>query len=238
MANGYQYENKPRNIFRFGLAVIRVMRDPENINEAAIVELTFNRSRWGKKLARWDLVAKELVEDYPQLAPVVAARKRLARIDLDALIALPTNTFGNTFGKLEKQRGIDPNLIDPLPADTDGEWVMAHVYETHDFWHVITGFGFDMEGEYGVGGVYLGQMRNNSFLVFMTALLLLKDIWKDRDNLGKHLRAFCDGYEIGQRSLPMIGLDWSQLWQRDMEELRQELNISEAGRMDITALAA
>lgn len=48
MANGYQYDNKPRNIFRFGLAVIRLMRDPENIDEAAIVELTFNRSRWGK----------------------------------------------------------------------------------------------------------------------------------------------------------------------------------------------
>ena len=238
MANGYQFENRPRNIFRFGLAVLRVMRDPDNTSEAGIVELTFNRSRWGKKLARWDLVAKEMVEDYPQLAPIVAARKRLARVDLDALIALPTNTLGHTLAKLELARGIDPNLIDPLPADTDGEWVMAHVYETHDFWHVLTGFGFDMEGEYGVAGVYMGQLRNNTFLAFMLSVVLLKDVWKDRDHLGQHMRAFCDGYEIGQRSQPMVGLDWSQLWHRDMEELRQELNISEAGRIDTTALAA
>ncbi|MEZ5572238.1 MAG: hypothetical protein R3E64_09450 [Halioglobus sp.] len=68
MANGYQYENKPRNIFRFALALWRVMRDPENTKEAGIVELTFNRSRWGKKLARWDRVA-ELVGGLPATRP-------------------------------------------------------------------------------------------------------------------------------------------------------------------------
>lgn len=238
MANGYQFENKPRNIFRFGLALARVMRDPENTSEAAIVELTFNRSRWGKKVSRWDLVAKELMENYPQLVPVVEAGERLAKIDLDALLALPTNTFGHTFAQLEKQRGIDPNLIDPLPADTDGEWVMAHLYETHDFWHVLTGFGFDMEGEFGVAGVYMAQLRNFGFGGFMLSILMMKTTWKDRDQLGEQMQAFCDGYQIGRRSQPLIGLDWSQLWERDMEDLRQELNISEAGRMDITALAA
>jgi len=35
-----------------------------------------------------------------------------------------------------------------------------------------------------------------------------------------------------------VGLDWSQLWHRDLEELRRELNITEAGRIDQTALAA
>ena len=238
MANGYQFENKPRNIFRFGLAVLRVLRDPDNTKEAGIVELTFNRSRWGKKLARWDLVAQELVADYPQLTPVFSARERLAKVDLDALIALPSNTLGHTLAKLEMQRGIDPNLVDPLPADSDGEWLMAHMYETHDFWHVLTGFGFDMEGEYGVAGVYMGQMRNNTFLAFMLALILVKDLWKDRDHIGEHIRAFCEGHRIGQRSQPMIGLDWSQLWERDMEELRRELNISEAGRIEKAALAA
>jgi ubiquinone biosynthesis protein COQ4 len=238
MANGYQYDNKPRNIFRFGLAVLRVMRDPENTEEAAIVELTFNRSRWGKKVSRWDLVAQELVADYPQLAPVVAARERLAKVDLDALIALPTNTLGHTLAKLELARGIDPNLVDPLPHDSDGEWVMAHMYETHDFWHVLTGFGFDMEGEFGVAGVYMGQLRNVTFFAFMLSILLMKNVWKDRDQLGIRMRAFSEGYQIGQRSQPLIGLDWSQLWHRDMEELRRELNISEAGRIDTTALAA
>jgi ubiquinone biosynthesis protein Coq4 len=112
------------------------------------------------------------------------------------------------------------------------------LYETHDFWHVLTGFGFNMEGEFGVAGVYLSQLRNNTFFAFMLALVLVKDIWKDRDHLGEHLRAFCEGYQIGRRSLPLVGLNWSQLWQRDIEELRRELNISAEGRIEKTALAA
>jgi ubiquinone biosynthesis protein Coq4 len=81
-------------------------------------------------------------------------------------------------------------------------------------------------------------LRNNTFFAFMIALVLVKDIWKDRDHLGEHLRAYCEGYQIGQRSQPLVGLNWSQLWRRDIEELRQELDISEAGRIDKTALAA
>ena len=238
MANGYQYENKPRNVFRFALGLWRLMRDPENTKEAGVVELTFNRSRWGKKLARWDRVAEELVQDYPQLAPVVASRKRLARVDLEALIALPPNTLGHTLAKLEMQRGIDPNLVDPLPDNDDGEWLVAHLYETHDFWHVLTGFAFNEEGEYGVAGVYLGQLPNATFFAFMVSIVMMKTVWKDGDQLGKQFRALCEGYQIGQRSLPMVGLDWSQLWHRDLEELRRELNITEAGRIDQTALAA
>jgi len=115
---------------------------------------------------------------------------------------------------------------------------VAHLYETHDFWHVLTGFAFNEEGEYGVAGVYLGQLRNATFFAFMLSIVLAKTVWKDGDQLGKQFRALVEGYQIGQRSLPMVGLDWSQLWHRDLEELRRELNITEAGRIDQTALAA
>jgi len=140
--------------------------------------------------------------------------------------------------KLEIARGCDPNLINPLPIDSDGEWLVAHLYETHDFWHVLTGFDFDMEGEFGVGGFYLAQLPGCTFFAFMTSLLMLKTVWKERDQLAVQIQAFCQGYEIGQRSSPLIGLDWSQLWYRDLDELRQELGIVEAGRIDITAIAA
>ena len=48
MKNGYQYENRPRNIFRFALAVWRILQDAENTHEAAIVELP------GQELAEGD----------------------------------------------------------------------------------------------------------------------------------------------------------------------------------------
>ena len=59
-----KYSYKPKNPFRTALALWRVVKDSEdagaNIEEAAIVQFAFNRSRWGRKIARWDLLAQEV----------------------------------------------------------------------------------------------------------------------------------------------------------------------------------
>ncbi len=238
MKNSYQYENRPRNVFRFALAVWRVLKDADNTHEAAIVELTFNRSRWGKNIARWDQVASELVETYPEIAPELQSRHRLPRVDLDELAALPVGTLGHTLAVVERKRNYDPNLIDPLPDDSEGDWVMAHLYETHDFWHVLTGFDFDLEGELGVGGVYMAQLPNATFFGFMLAVIMLKVVWKHPEQHGDILAAFNEGYRIGKRCKPLIGLDWQSLWSRDLKELRRELNIDDAGRIEAFAEAA
>ena len=238
MKDGYQYENRPRNVFRFGLALWRVLKDPENTQEAAIVELTFNRSRWGRKVARWDQVAAELTAQHPQLKPVVDARPRLSRVDLDELHALPVGTLGHTLAVVERKRNYDPNLIDPLPDDSEGDWLIAHMYETHDFWHVLTGFNFDLEGELGVAGVYMAQLPNATFFGFMLSIIMLKIVWQNPGEHGAMFAALNQGYQIGQRCEPLLGLDWQELWHRDLDELRRELGIDEAGRLEAFAQAA
>jgi ubiquinone biosynthesis protein COQ4 len=242
MADGYKVENKPRGVFRFGLAVWRLLKNLDNldanIEEAGIVELTFNRSRWGRKIARWDLVAAEAAAQDPAVAAAISTKHRLERIELDQLKALPPGTFGHEFAVVQIKRGVDPNLVDPLPGDTDGEWLMAHMYETHDFWHFICGFGFDMEGECGVGGVYMAQQPKNTFFSFMLAMIALENVWKNRDKLPLHVSAFCRGYDIGRKARPLTGLDWQELWARDLEEVREELGISAANRPDTIPLAA
>ena len=117
-----KFSYKPRNIFRAGLALWRVLRDSEdtnaNVEEAAIVEFAFNRSRWGQKIARWDLLASEATQSSPDVARLMNARTRLPEVDLNALAALPTGTLGHTFATVARRRGIDPNLVEKMPATT------------------------------------------------------------------------------------------------------------------------
>ena len=232
MATAYKVGNKPRGRLRFGLALWRMLKDLDNIDdhleEAGIVELTFNRSRWGRKLARWDLVAAEAAAEDSAVAAAIADKHRMDIVDLEHLKSLPPGTFGHEFAVVQMARGVDPNLVDPLPGDTDGEWLMAHMYETHDFWHFICGFGFDLEGEFGVGGVYMAQQPKNTFFAFMIALLTLENVWKNRDKLPLNIRAFCNGYEIGRKARPLTGLHWEDLWARDLHEVREEFGISSA----------
>ncbi|MFQ3199298.1 MAG: ubiquinone biosynthesis protein COQ4 [Zhongshania sp.] len=232
---GYKYSSKPRNLFRTMLATWRVLKDNENLDanvaEAAIVEIYFNRSRPGRKIARWDLLAKELIDQHPEVTEAMNIKRRISRVDLHKLIAMPVGSFGHTFAQLSLDRGIDPNIVEPLPDTTDADWLIAHLYETHDFWHVLTGNYFNMDGEYGVAGFYMAQMPKFSFIAFFMSLLTLQHVWKKRDDLGSIHRAFYEGYTCGLNAKCVVGLDWESVYSTNLQELRTSLGIVEAGKL-------
>jgi ubiquinone biosynthesis protein Coq4 len=241
MASG-KYSYKPRNLLRTGLALWRVLRDTEdtnaNVYEAAIVEFAFNRSRWGRRVARWDLLAAEAAATSDEVASLMQARVRLPDVDLDALAELPPGSLGRTFAELALKRGIDPNLVEKMPADSDGDWLMASAYETHDFWHLITGFYYNLEGEFGVAGFYMGQLPRFSFIAFFSAILMIRTVWNDRDAVATHTRAFVEGYEMGRRARCLFGLNWAEVYDQNLDELRAQWRVEQAGRIPEPAMAA
>ncbi|NKB98688.1 MAG: hypothetical protein GKR90_09390 [Pseudomonadales bacterium] len=236
-----RYSYKPRNPFRAGLALWRVARENEpdaNLEEVAIVQFAFNRSRWGKKIARWDLLAQEVSDNSAEAKQLMQMRARLPEVDLAALAALPVDSVGHTYARFATERGIDPNLVEKMPSETDADWLMAYTYETHDLWHLLTGFYYDLEGEFGVAGFYMGQMPKFSFIAFFTSILALKTVWSDRDALAAYTRAFVEGYEMGQQARCLVGVDWASTYHRDLEELRSEWGVRSANKFPELALAA
>jgi ubiquinone biosynthesis protein Coq4 len=237
-----KYSYQPRNLLRTTLALWRVLKDTEdtnaNIEEAAIVEFAFNRSRWGRKIARWDLLATEAAASSPEVARLMEARTRLPEVDLDALSALPAGSLGHNFAAVIRQRGIDPDPVERMPTETDGDWLMAYAYETHDLWHLMTGFYYNLEGEFGVAGFYMGQLPKFSFIAFFSSILMLRTVWNDRDAVASHTRAFVDGYEMGRRANCLFGLDWASAYARDLAELRTEWQVTPAGTFPELPVAA
>ena len=117
---------RPKNPFRTALALWRVVKDSEdagaNIEEAAIVLFAFNRSRWGRKIARWDLLAQEVGQSSAEAKQLMQNRVRLPEVDLQALAALPIGSVGRKFAAVAAERDIDPNLVEKMPAETDADW--------------------------------------------------------------------------------------------------------------------
>jgi ubiquinone biosynthesis protein Coq4 len=224
------------------LALWRVLRDGEdakaNVEEATIVQFAFNRSRWGRKIARWDLLASEVAARSAEAAALMRDRVRLPPIDLDQLAALPGGTLGHEFAAYARKRGINPNAVEKMPADNDGDWLMAYSYETHDLWHLLTGFYYDLEGEFGVAGFYMGQMPKYSFVAFFTSILMLRTVWNDRDAIATHIAAFVKGYELGKAAKCLVGLDWAAAFDRDLHALRLEWGVRSAGKFPATASMA
>ena len=209
-----------------------------NLEEATIVQFAFNRSRWGRKIARWDLLAQEVASASPEAAALMNRRVRLPEIDLDQLAALPKDTLGYAFAVHARARGIDPNAVERMPAETDGDWLMAYSYETHDLWHLLTGFYYNLEGEFGVAGFYMGQMPRHSFVAFFTSILMLRTVWNDRNAIADHTAAFLKGYELGREAKCVVGLDWTSAFDRNLEELRVEWCVTSVEKFPELAVAA
>jgi ubiquinone biosynthesis protein Coq4 len=223
--SAYAYSERPtRNPLRYLAAVWRLIRsDPaESTDDAAIVEMGFIRSRFGRRFARWDETLGQLKQQ-PLAREALARRQPFGPIDLAALEMLPEGTLGRVFADHCRNRNLDPNLVHVPPTDDVG-WMLNHLYQTHDIWHVVSGWGNDLEGEVGLGHFYCGQLGSPAFFGYMMALILLNVVWR-RSDLGAVLAASAAGYRAGRRAEPMFGTDWSELWPIPIDEVRRRFAI-------------
>lgn len=219
-ASEYAYSATPtRNPFRYARALWRlVLKDPERTTpEAAIVEIGFARSRRGRRFARWDQTLAILAKN-PQTARALVERRAFGPIVLDDLDALPEGTLGRVFVDHCRARQIDPNLIQ-IPPDDEVGWFLNHLYQTHDIWHVVTGWGNDLIGEVGLGGFYCGQLRSPTFFGFMLAIIMMNVIYR-RADLDVILDAFTAGYRAGKHAEPLFGTSWDELWTMPVDDVR------------------
>ncbi|MGD0527322.1 MAG: Coq4 family protein, partial [Polyangiaceae bacterium] len=83
--------------------------------------------------------------------------KHRVRFDLAELDALPPGTLGRVFADHMRKNGLDPAAIPTLAAGDDLEFLRAHLYETHDIWHAVTGYDTDVAGELGLQAFYAAQ---------------------------------------------------------------------------------
>jgi ubiquinone biosynthesis protein Coq4 len=234
----YAYTAEPtRNPFRFAAALWRLVRkDPDTTTpEAAIVEMGFARSRLGRRFARWDEVARHLKSD-PRTAGAMAARRPFGPIRLDELATCPAGSLGRVFAEHCRTRGIDPNLVH-VPPDSEIEWMLNHFYQTHDIWHVVTGWGNDLPGEVGLGAFYAAQFGNPAFFGFMFAVVIANVVLR-RADLGQVFEPFSIGYRSGRQSEPLFGTDWDSLWDRPIEEVRARFAVDQRSIVGAGILAA
>ena len=219
----YQYGSAPtRNPFRWLLAAWRVSKDLSNTGEAAIVEIGFSRSWIGRKFAGWERTVELLSENESTLA-ALRTRRRLGPINIDMLANEPEKSLGRVFAGHCRQKGIDPNLVS-ISVENDNDFVMAHLFETHDIWHVVTGWGNDELGEVGLGGFLLAQLKL-PLIGLMLALILLNTVFVKPSSMGDRMDALLAGYQMGKKAKPLFGVNWEANWGRSVDEIRLELGL-------------
>jgi ubiquinone biosynthesis protein Coq4 len=162
---------------------------------------------------------------HPRGARALKECPRVGEIDLAKLSKLPEGTLGRVFADHMIANNLDPKAI-PVPEIEPGDvrYVKAHIRETHDIWHVVTGFDTDVAGEIGLQAFYLAQ-----FPAHLSAVLIaMAFVHLATKNLGASdamMNEIMRGWTIGKRADQFFGFEWAKHWTTPLEEVRRMLNV-------------
>jgi len=204
----------------------RVAKDPDRLDEVIAIADSLN-----------DTAAFSAIIDHVRALPHgPAAMVDRPRVDLDLvrLRQLPDGSFGREAARFLDARGLDPADLPRRPADTGEAWVRAHLFESHDLWHVVTGFDTDVAGEGGLQAFYMAQFPARLATILLGIIMLNTFLWKF-DEKDLRMDAIVRGWQLGKQAGPLLGVPWAELWEVPLVEVRARLALPVDG---VTALAA
>lgn len=158
----------------------------------------------------------------------LATMPRTGVISLEQLRKLPAGTLGHAFAKHLDANGLDPSALPTRPATDDASYMQAHLYETHDIWHAVTGFGADVAGELGLQAFYLAQFPAKLAMAILAGGILNTMFYKDHERDAR-FDEIARGWLLGRKAKPLFGIDWTSRWEQPLDELRRELDIDVDG---------
>lgn len=194
------------------LAVL--LRDPGRLDQVLVMAQTINLPALGRALGRLD-------EDGAGRA-LLAERPRIDRehVDFDALARLPDGTLGREYVRFLTDHGITPDVFREPPdvGDERAAYVMLRLRQTHDLWHVLTGYAPDVQGEILLQAFTFAQLRAPSALVLATlGTLRWMGRWKG------HLRALARAFRRGRQARFLATFRWEDHWATPVDDLRAML---------------
>lgn len=147
------------------------------------------------------------------------------RYDIDQLLTMHPDTLGGAYARHMTAHGLRPDYHESVEARHRLHYLRLRVHQTHDLWHVLTGFGTDPVGEVGLQGFHFGQVTNGQS-VLIWAGSIIKCLFAGRyAELEHFVDAFCEGYHHGRAVRFLLEVRWNQLWSEPLDSLRQRFGI-------------
>jgi ubiquinone biosynthesis protein COQ4 len=173
-------------------------------------------------------VADHVSKD-PQGKRAMEEMPRVGSLDLTDLVKLAPGTLGREFADHMLRNKLDPGAI-PVPdiaKDRDLRYVKAHLRETHDIWHVVTGFSTSLADELGLQAFYLAQLPGRLPSAILAAAFLNTLVY-NFDERDVRMRAIVRGWLLGKRSRLLFGVRWDDYLERPLVEVQRKLGIAVA----------
>lgn len=171
----------------------------------------------------YDRMAQHLNQD-PACAALIRDRYIPPAHDLDALLTLPPDSLGYIYAAQMQKLGFDPNLHAGMTAQSDAEYVELRLSQTHDLWHIITGFDTSVVGEIGLQAFHLTQFPY-PLATMLVANSLIGSTLREPEMLPSLLAAIAQGLQMGQTTRSLFAQKWEEGWEKPLSQWQAELHI-------------
>lgn len=200
-----------------GLSSLRRLRlDPDDTELALRTALLLNAGALARVLRTFQASeeGREMLTKRPALDH--------EHVDIDALLALPSDTLGHAYAYFLRSRGLTPAVFVPPREirDEQKRYISQRLRQTHDLWHVVSGYDTDIAGEVEVQAFTLGQMLT-PFAFFVVLGGLAKAPSTRRELLRRVTRAFWRG----RSAKPLCYQKWEERFATPLVEVRRELRL-------------
>jgi ubiquinone biosynthesis protein Coq4 len=217
----HRNQHKHPSYLTFVKGSLGMMLNPEGTQSVFDMEDGLMKSASTNELLRF--TAKD-----PGVLAMINERYLQPVPDTEALGKLPKNTLGYTYFNHLDSMGYDPDYYRKIDVENDIDYVMMRIRQTHDIWHVITGFDTHPLGEIAVKAVELAQ-THRPMAAAICAGGVFRYMLKEPEQFADCLESIVAGYHMGLESRALLSMKWEELWDRDLEELRRELGVEVLG---------
>lgn len=198
-------------------------RDPDAFRSAVLTYFGFG--------GRDDGPIIERMRAHSQGARILAQRTPLPAGVLrpDLLKDLPEETLGHQYWAHCERNHIDPAFISEesqkvareYPATAEHKFIYDRYRDSHDLWHVVTGWGLDMAGEAGIIAWTYAQTRNKGYLL----IFLLNALMCAKRGRFDVFRTCWKGFQHGRRTPLLLAVDWDDHLKRPIDDVRRDLGV-------------
>ncbi|MCZ6503221.1 MAG: Coq4 family protein [Gammaproteobacteria bacterium] len=202
-------------------ALKTLIDDPEQTEQVFIVIKAMSGNALEKSFDRFKQTetGKQILLEQRRLLTTLQNQEELRQLEADSLGRHYLNfveTEGITAdGLVEASQNDDP-MQDPA-LRLFGE----RLRDSHDLWHVTTGYGTDTFGEACLLAFTYAQTRNRGL-----GIIAIVGMFKITQELGPEVKkAMWQAYRAGKKAAWLPEQDWESLLQHPIEEVRQRLNI-------------
>jgi len=225
-----------RETLRFGGMNIKDLDEPDSQWKMQVFErfLQILKAPYGDFQAIWNLANAvndeagfrrtiEWLSVHPSANNAIQNRLRLGVIDLQQLHSLPAETLGYAYSDHLLRNGLNP--IQSQMVEDEYDYLIVHLTEVHDIWHVVINADTSMAGETKLQAFVAAQLRTSRFSLAMLAKNLLKTAVEELDLAEQLMDALTEGWRLGKQAHLLFGVQWNTLWDIPLIELQDKWNV-------------